>query len=83
MNPAFRSIHHHGLLRVAAATPPAIVGDPAFNAEETIALARRADAGAVDLLVFPELNLSSYAIDDLHLQAASQRATRDALAAPP
>ncbi|MBB3346240.1 MULTISPECIES: NAD(+) synthase [unclassified Sphingomonas] len=80
MNPAFRSIHHHGLLRVAAATPPASVGDPAFNAEQTIALARRAHAGAVDLVVFPELNLSSYAIDDLHLQSASQRATRDAIA---
>ncbi|MBY9061998.1 NAD(+) synthase [Sphingomonas yunnanensis] len=79
MNPAFRSIHHHGLLRVAAATPPASVGDPAFNAEATIALARRADAGAVDLVVFPELNLSSYAIDDLHLQSASQRATRAAV----
>jgi len=80
MNPAFRSIHHHGLLRVAAATPPASVGDPAFNAEQTIALARRAHAGAVDLVVFPELNLSSYAIDDLHLQSASQCATRDAIA---
>ena len=79
MNPAFRSIHHHGLLRVAAATPPASVGDPAFNAEQTIALARRAHADSVDLVVFPELNLSSYAIDDLHLQSASQRATRDAV----
>lgn len=80
MNPAFRSIHHHGLLRVAAATPPASVGDPAFNVEATLALARRAHEAAVDLLVFPELNLSSYAIDDLHLQSASQRATRDAIA---
>ncbi|MBW6529346.1 NAD(+) synthase [Sphingomonas sp. RRHST34] len=80
MNPAFRSIHHHGLLRVAAATPTASVGDPAFNAEATIALARRAHEKAVDLVVFPELNLSSYAIDDLHLQSASQRATRDAIA---
>ncbi|MGK6324054.1 NAD(+) synthase [Sphingomonas sp. DT-51] len=80
MNPAFRSIHHHGLLRVAAATPPASVGDPAFNAEAALALARRAHEAAVDLLVFPELNLSSYAIDDLHLQSASQFATRDAIA---
>ncbi|MHC9417465.1 NAD(+) synthase [Sphingomonas citri] len=80
MNPAFSSIHHHGLLRVAAATPPASVGDPAFNAEATIALAQRAHQGAVDLVVFPELNLSSYAIDDIHLQSASQRATRDAIA---
>ncbi|MBW6525759.1 NAD(+) synthase [Sphingomonas sp. RHCKR7] len=81
MNPAFRSIHHHGLLRVAAATPPASVGDPAFNAAAAVALARRAHEGAVDLVVFPELNLSSYAIDDLHLQSASRGATLDAVAA--
>ena len=35
---------------------------------------------ACDLLVFPELNLTSYAIDDLHLQDAIQRATEAALA---
>ncbi|KTT69176.1 NAD(+) synthase [Sphingomonas endophytica] len=81
MNPAFRSIHHHGLLRVAAATPLATVGDPAANAAATIAIARQADEAAVDLVVFPELNLSSYAIDDLHLQSALQRATLQAVAA--
>ena len=37
------------------------------------------DAGA-DLLVFPELNLTSYAIDDLHLQDALLDATEAALA---
>jgi len=70
----FYSIHRHGLIRVAAATPRASVGDTVANADATIALAREADAAAVDLVVFPELNLSSYAIDDLHLQAAQQRA---------
>ncbi|WP_394646565.1 NAD(+) synthase [uncultured Sphingomonas sp.] len=81
MNPAFRSLHHHGMVRVAAATPLATVGDPAANAEAAIALARTAHDAAVDLVVFPELNLSSYAIDDLHLQSASQRATRAAVSA--
>ncbi|MEH3046830.1 NAD(+) synthase [Sphingomonas adhaesiva] len=81
MNPAFRSIHHHGMIRVAAATPVATVGDPARNAEEAIALAQAADARGVDLVVFPELNLSSYAIDDLHLQTALQRATLAAIEA--
>ncbi len=77
---AFKSIHAHGMLRVAAATPVAAVGDPATSAAATIALAREADAGAVDLVVFPELNLTSYAIDDLHLQSAMKRATLAALA---
>ncbi len=76
----FRSIHTHGMVRVAAATPVAAVGDPAASAATTIALAKEADSGAVDLVVFPELNLSSYAIDDLHLQSAMKRATLTALA---
>ena len=71
---AFHSIHRHGMVRVAAATPLASVGDIIANADATIALAAQADGEAVDLVVFPELNLSSYAIDDLHLQAAHQDA---------
>ena len=81
MNPAFASLHHHRLLRVAAATPAATVGDPVRNAAEAIALARRAHDEGVDLVVFPELSLTSYAIDDLHLQSALQAATRDAVEA--
>lgn len=77
----FYSIHAHEMVRVGAATPLATVGDPAANAETTIALARQADGDAIDLLVFPELNVSSYAIDDLHLQAAEQIATDAAIGA--
>ncbi|RXD07247.1 NAD(+) synthase [Sphingomonas sp. UV9] len=81
MTHPFYAIHSHGLIRVAAATPRASVGDTGANAEATIALAREADAKGVDLVVFPELNLTSYAIDDLHLQTAQQRATLAAIAA--
>jgi len=80
MTHPFYAIHSHGLIRVAAATPRASVGDTGANAEATIALAREADAKGVDLVVFPELNLTSYAIDDLHLQTAQQRATLAAIA---
>ncbi|MDF2603605.1 MAG: synthase [Sphingomonas sp.] len=69
------------MLRVAAATPIASVGDAAANAAATIALARRAHEEAVDLVVFPELSITSYAIDDLHLQTAQQLATVEALQA--
>ncbi len=66
----FASLYSHGFARVAAAVPHVRVGDPEFNAQRTVALARQAsDAGAA-LVVFPELNLSSYAIDDLHHQQA-------------
>ncbi|WP_370326062.1 NAD(+) synthase [Euzebya sp.] len=76
---AFGSIHGHGMLRVAAATPRATVGDPAVNADTTIELAERADAEGADLVVFPELNLSSYAIDDLHTQEGMRVAVDAAL----
>ena len=66
----FGAIHRHGFVRVAAASPPASAGDVAFNVGQTLALAKAADKKGVDLAVFPELNISSYAIDDLHLQDA-------------
>ena len=52
----------HGFVRVAAATPGVAVSDPTCNADFAIDLAERAHAEHVDLVVFPELNLSSYAI---------------------
>ncbi len=70
MDDRFLSIHAHGLVRVAAATPRASAGDVAANAASVIELARAADAAHADLVVFPELCLSSYAIDDLLLQDA-------------
>ncbi len=76
----FHSIHSHGLLRVGACTPPAHVGDPAAGARAAIDLAQQGHEAGADLLVFPELNLTSYAIDDLHLQDALCDATEAALA---
>ena len=67
---AFHSPTTHGFVRVAAATPVAHTADPAANADEHIALIRRAGEQGVDLLVFPELSLSAYAIDDLVMQGA-------------
>ncbi|MBV9884666.1 MAG: NAD(+) synthase, partial [Sphingomonadaceae bacterium] len=66
----FAAIHRHGFVRVAAASPRASAGDVAFNVDQTLELARQADARGVDLAIFPELNISSYAVDDLHLQDA-------------
>lgn len=66
----FHAPRAHGFVRVAAATPVVHVADPAANAEEHERLIRRAGQEGVDLLVFPELSLSAYAIDDLHMQAA-------------
>jgi NAD+ synthase (glutamine-hydrolysing) len=75
----FDSLYTHGFARVAAAVPRVRVAEPDFNAERTLELARRAsDAGAA-LVVFPELGLAGYSIDDLHHQQAVLEAVEGAL----
>ena len=76
----FFSHHRQGFVRVAACTPRIHVGDPRANASETLALMRDGEARHADLMVFPELGLSAYAIDDLHLQDALLEAVEAALA---
>jgi len=70
MKHPFFSLHRQGFVRVAACTPRIAVGDPRSNAQETLALMREGHARNVDLMLFPELGLSAYAIDDLLLQDA-------------
>jgi NAD+ synthase (glutamine-hydrolysing) len=66
----FEAIHRHGFVRVGAASPTGSSGDVAFNVDQAVALARQADEKGCDLVVYPELNISSYAVDDLFLQEA-------------
>src|SRR5690606_32866078 len=76
----FFSIHRQGFVRTAACTPIVTVADPAANAEATLALAREGHEKGVDLMLFPELGISAYAIDDLHLQDALLDAVEAAVA---
>jgi NAD+ synthase (glutamine-hydrolysing) len=77
--PPFASLYGHGFVRVAAAVPQVAIADPDTNAERTLELAREAsDAGAA-LVVFPELGISAYAIDDLLHQHALLAAVLRAL----
>jgi NAD+ synthase (glutamine-hydrolysing) len=69
------------MIRAGVCTPIATAGDPAANAKATIELAKAGDEAGADLLVFPELNVTSYAIDDLHLQDALLGATEAGIAA--
>ncbi len=66
----FYDRHSHGFIRVATSTPKVRTADVAYNAEGILEQARLAAKDNVDLLLYPELCLSSYAIDDLHLQSA-------------
>ena len=70
MTHPFYALHSHGFVRVAACTPAVAVGDPGFNAAHTLELAKEGAARGCDLMLFPELGLSAYAIDDLFLQDA-------------
>jgi NAD+ synthase (glutamine-hydrolysing) len=70
MTHPFYCLHTHGFVRVAVATPRVRVADPAFNVARTIELARDADKHGASLVLFPELGMSSYAIDDLLQQEA-------------
>ena len=67
---AFFDMHTHGFVRLATSTPRLRTADIAYNAAGILEEARRAHERNVDMVLYPELSLSSYAIDDLHLQAA-------------
>ena len=70
MTQDFHSLYAHEFMRIGAAVPTPVVGDPAANAAAILALAKRADEAKAALVVFPELSLSAYAIDDLLQQDA-------------
>lgn len=75
----FSSIYRHGLARLAVAIPAVRIAEPAFNAERTIALARRAAAEGAILVLFPELGISAYSNDDLFQQTTLLDAVEHAL----
>lgn len=78
MQPFF-SIYRHNLARLAVAIPVVRIAEPVFNAERTIALARRAAAEGAILVLFPELGISAYSNDDLFQQSTLLDAVEQAL----
>ena len=75
---AFRNLYRHGFVRVAAFAPEVALADPACNAQALITHAREADKARAALVLFPELSLTGYAIDDLHHQSTLLDAAEDA-----
>jgi NAD+ synthase (glutamine-hydrolysing) len=67
---SFFSPYRHQLIRVGACVPQVAVVEPRSNAENVLSLLAAGDQARVALMVFPELCLSSYAIDDLLFQDA-------------
>ena len=66
----FYSLYSHEFVRVACCVPRARVADAEFNLGQTLRLAEEGDKVRTAIMVFPELGLSSYAIEDLLLQDA-------------
>jgi len=79
MTNRFFNLYSHDFARVAVGVPRCRVADPAFNAAETIELARQAAKNGAVLVAFPELGLSAYTCDDLFHQRALLDACEDAL----
>jgi len=77
--PAFDNLHAHGFIRAATCAPRMVVADPLANAKEIEQLAVQAHAAGAGLLICPELSISSYTLDDLHMQAALLRAVQEGL----
>ena len=76
----FHSPYSHGFVRVAACTPACELADPPFNVNSILELARKGHEQHVGLMVFPELAISGYSIDDLLGQDVLLDAVEDGLA---
>src|ERR1700761_2529140 len=66
--PEFFSPYAHGFARLGVGVPPGAVADPVKKGDQVAAVGAAAAAQNVALLLFPELCLSAYAIDDLLFQ---------------
>ena len=75
----FHSPYRHGFVRLAAVVPAVRLADPMANAQRTVAQLREAAAEGAAVVVFPELGLSGYSLDDLAQQDALLDASLAAL----
>ncbi|EIM28817.1 NAD(+) synthase [Microvirga lotononidis] len=76
---SFFTPYRHDFVRIAACVPRIEVADPTFNADRTLELLRQGHQERIALMVFPELGISAYAIDDLLHQDALLKAVEHAL----
>jgi NAD+ synthase (glutamine-hydrolysing) len=67
---SFFSPYSHQFTRIGACVPHVMVAAPRRNADNVLGLLASGDKARVALMVFPELGLSAYAIDDLLFQDA-------------
>lgn len=68
-----------GFYKIAACVPKLRVADVKFNSSETIKLFTEADKNGASLVVFPELNLTSYTCADLFGQSSLYDSIKESL----
>ncbi|MBV1705549.1 MAG: NAD(+) synthase, partial [Hyphomicrobiales bacterium] len=76
---SFHSLYDQGFARVCVATPVVALADPGKNAREAVRAIEAAHSRDAGLVLFPELSLSGYSIDDLLHQSALLDAVESAL----
>ncbi len=67
---SFFSPYSHEFVRLGACVPHVAVADPPQNADNVLDLLASGDKARIALMVFPELGICAYAIDDLLFQDA-------------
>lgn len=77
---SFFSPYRHDFVRLAACVPRIDVANPSFNLDRTRELLLEGHRERVSLMLFPELGLSAYAIDDLLQQDALLDSVETAIA---
>lgn len=70
MTSGYFNLYNHNFIRLALAIPRVHIADPARNAQTAVELIRQAAEKRAALVLFPELNLSSYTCEDLIQQQA-------------
>lgn len=75
----FRCLYQQGFARVAVCTVPVVLGDPSRNAQTIVQSWEKCAQEGAAVVVFPELGLSGYTLEDLHAQQAVHEAVEHAL----
>ena len=75
----FFNLYSHDFVRVSVSMPRVRVADPAFNAEQILALMHDAVRARSVLALFPELGVSAYSCEDLFHQKGLLNGCLDAL----
>ena len=71
---------NHGFIKTATAVPVVKVADCHYNANQILALIKEAEKKGVELLIFPELSITSYSCGDLFQQPILHKEAQRALA---